>query len=104
MLYILQILYENKIVNQSMKYKLQTDPSIAYLLTGDMYSKAFTHPPTPELQAGSSPALCPGSVTLGEPLPLPWPQFPALYSGLIIAHPLRVAMGPPGWGQRSAWG
>ena len=40
MLYILQILYENKIVNQSMKYKLQTDPSIAYLSTGDMYTKA----------------------------------------------------------------
>ena len=39
-LYILQILYENKIVNQSMKYKLQTDPSIAYLSTGDMYTKA----------------------------------------------------------------
>ena len=40
MLYILQILCENKIVNQSMKYKLQTDPSIAYLSTGDMYTKA----------------------------------------------------------------
>ena len=27
-----------------MKYKLQTDPSIAYLSTGDMYTKAFTSP------------------------------------------------------------
>ena len=44
MLYILQILCKNKIVNQSMKYKIETDPSIAYLLTGDMYTKAVTSP------------------------------------------------------------
>ena len=43
-LYTLQILYENKIVNQYMKYKIQTDPSIAYLLTENMYTKDLTSP------------------------------------------------------------
>ena len=38
-LYILQILCENKIVNQSMKYKLQTDPNSAHLSAGDMYTR-----------------------------------------------------------------